>query len=140
MSLNVYRYAPYEDLPEGSADKPIIIGEFHFGALDTGMFHYSLLPADDQTERAKLYRDYHEATLRNPRYVGAHWFQWWDQVLTARCDGENFQCGFLSITDTPYRELVEASRDVARRMYGLRYGTGKDLNVNSEKQGKESMR
>ena len=56
-------------------DKPIIIGEFHFGALDTGMFHYSLLPADDQAERAKLYREYHEATLRNPRYVGAHWFQ-----------------------------------------------------------------
>ena len=122
VSLNVYRYAPYEDLPEGSADKPIIIGEFHFGALDTGMFHYSLLPADDQAERAKLYREYHEATLRNPRYVGAHWFQWWDQVLTARCDGENFQCGFLSITDTPYRELVEAARDIARRMYGLRYG------------------
>ena len=46
-------------------------------------------------------------------------------VLTARCDGENFQCGFLSITDTPYRELVEAARDIARRMYGLRYGRGR---------------
>lgn len=92
------------------------------GALDTGMFHYSLLPADDQAERAKLYRAYHEATLCNPRYVGAHWFQWWDQVLTARCDGENFQCGFLSIADTPCRELVDAARDIGRRMYGLRYG------------------
>ena len=81
--------------------------------------------ADDQTERAKLYREYHEATLRNPRYVGAHWFQWWDQVLTARCDGENFPCGFLSITDTPYRELVEAARDIARRMYALKYGRGR---------------
>ena len=46
-------------------------------------------------------------------------------MLTARCDGENFQRGFLSITDTPYRELVEAVRDIARRMYGLRYGHGR---------------
>ena len=31
----------------------------------------------------------------------------------------------LVVKFTPYRELVEAARDIARRMYGLRYGDGR---------------
>jgi len=38
--------------------RPVIIGEFHFGALDHGMFHPGLKAARDQTHRGELYRAY----------------------------------------------------------------------------------
>ena len=42
VSYNRYDYSVEGlTIPEG-ADRPIIIGEFHFGALDRGMFHTGL--------------------------------------------------------------------------------------------------
>ena len=37
----------------GGADVPLIIGEFHFGALDRGMFHTGLVPTANQEARAQ---------------------------------------------------------------------------------------
>jgi len=125
VSVNVYSRQPDRDLPQGCVDKPLINGEFHFGALDRGMFHTGLVATRDQAERAACYRAYVNACLDHPRFVGTHWFQWKDQPLTGRADGENYQIGFLTITDTPYPELVEAAREVAAGMYARRYGEKK---------------
>jgi len=122
VSVNIYSRIPRRDLPTGSVDKPMINGEFHFGALDRGMFHTGLVATSSQLERAQCYRDYVNACLDHPRFVGTHWFQWKDQPLTGRADGENYQIGFLTITDTPYPELVEASREIGATMYRRRYG------------------
>ena len=122
VSVNYYARWPNCDLPGGSVDKPMIIGEFHFGALDRGMFHCGLVLAESQAERAKCYRDFVSDCLDHPRMIGAHWFEWKDEPLTGRTDGENYQIGFLTITDTPYPEIVEASREVASGMYERRYG------------------
>ncbi|MBQ8112779.1 MAG: beta-agarase, partial [Kiritimatiellae bacterium] len=124
VSVNIYSRSPNRDLPAGAVDKPMINGEFHFGALDRGMFHTGLVATRSQQERAKCYRDYVNACLDHPRYVGTHWFQWQDQPLTGRSDGENYQIGFVTVTDAPYPELVEAARDVAKRMYSRRWGNG----------------
>ena len=35
-------------------------------------------------------------------------------------DGKAYQVGFVSVTDTPYPELVEACRDTAAKMYHRR--------------------
>ena len=121
VSANVYSRLPDVDLPPGSVDKPLIVGEFHFGGLDRGMFDAGLVPSLDQRERARSYCDYVNKCLDSPRYVGAHWFQWKDQPLTGRPDGENAQIGFLSVTDTPYPEMIAASRHVASHMYDRRY-------------------
>jgi len=121
VSVNIYKRRPERDLPPGAPDKPMIIGEFHFGALDRGVFHTGLVPTRDQNERAACYRDYVNACIDHPRYVGAHWFQWQDQILTGRGDGENFQIGFVTIADTPYPELVQAARDIGSTMYRRRY-------------------
>ena len=122
VSVNIYSRAPVRDLPAGADDKPMINGEFHFGALDRGMFHTGLVATRDQGERARCYRDYVNACLDHPRFVGTHWFQWQDQPLTGRSDGENYQIGFLSVTDTPYPELVKAARAVGATMYARRWG------------------
>lgn len=120
VSVNIYSHRADRDLPEGSEDKPMINGEFHFGALDRGMFHTGLVPTRDQAERAASYKRFVESCLEHPRFVGTHWFQWRDQALTGRGDGENYQIGFLTITDAPYPELVKAAQEVAESMYERR--------------------
>ena len=120
VSVNVYERAPARDLPDGAADRPLLVGEFHFGALDAGMFSAGLAPALDQRERGECYRNFMRDCLDSPRYVGAHWFQYMDQALTGRPDGENFQCGFVTCCDVPYPEMVRAARDIAREMYPRR--------------------
>lgn len=125
VSVNTYKLTPERDLPEGSADKPMIVGEFHFGAMDRGMLHTGLVLTTSQQERASCYRKYVEYALRHPRYIGTHWFQWQDQPLTGRFDAENYQIGFLDVCDQPYPELVEAARKVGSEMYRIRFSQGK---------------
>jgi hypothetical protein len=125
VSVNIYKRQPIDNLPSDAVDKPLINGEFHFGALDRGLFHTGLVATRNQNMRAQCYRDFVNACLDHPRFVGTHWFQWQDQALTGRSDGENYQIGFLNVTDAPYPELVQAARDVASEMYKRRYGDQK---------------
>jgi hypothetical protein len=122
VSFNRYRYTVRElRLPDG-IDRPIIIGEFHFGALDRGLLHTGLLNAYDQQERAGLYEFYVKQALRNPFVVGTHWFELNDEPTTGRRDGENYQIGFLDICDNPYPEIIGASRSIGKQLYQIRTG------------------
>jgi hypothetical protein len=111
-------------LPEG-IDKPVVIGEFHFGALDRGMFHTGLVPVANQQQRAEAYKSYVRGALENPWIVGTHWFQYGDQATTGRGDGENYQIGLLDICDTPYPETIQAVREVGYGMYRQREAKGR---------------
>jgi hypothetical protein len=123
VSFNRYQRSVADlRLPEG-CDKSAIIGEFHFGALDRGMFHTGLVPTASQQERAEAYRAYVASALANPLLVGTHWFQYGDQATTGRPDGENYQIGFLDVCDTPYAETIQACRAVGARLYGQRLET-----------------
>ncbi len=103
-------------LPKG-IDKPVIIGEFHFGALDSGLFNPSLIMRPDQKSRAKSYETYVTSALKHPNFVGTHWHQYSDQAATGRFDGENFNVGFFTICDVPYPEMRDAARKVGYNMY-----------------------
>ena len=122
VSFNFYERHPTKDLPAGSVDKPIIVGEFHFGAKDRGQFIGGCAETFDQEERARCFTRYVNDCLDNPRYVGCHWFQYQDQPLTGRPDGENYNDGFVSVCDFPYPELVEACRETAAQMYQRKFG------------------
>ena len=117
VSVNIYERTPARDLPPDAEDKPMLVGEFHFGAFDAGMFAPGLAPALDQKERGECYRAFVRDCLDGPRWVGAHWFQYQDQALTGRPDGENYQCGLVTVCDVPYPEMVRAARDIAGEMY-----------------------
>lgn len=122
VSFNRYRDTADDfRLPEG-VDMPVVIGEFHFGALDRGMFHTGLRPTESQAARAEAYRRYVNGALDNTWLVGTHWFQYADQATTGRTDGENYQIGFLDICDTPYQETIDACREVGSQMYRRRLG------------------
>lgn len=122
VSFNIYA----KELDKGwdavnRFNKPCIIGEFHFGALDRGMFHGGVVPVASQAERARLLESYVGQVLRHPAFVGCHWFQYTDEPLTGRFfDGENYNIGFVSVTDTPYPEMVAASRRTLEGLYRTR--------------------
>ena len=126
VTMNIYDFVPARDLPPGSADKPIMVTEFHFGCYDTGYFYASLIPVKDQTARAAAYCAYVRAALDNPRYVGTHWFCWRDCPITGLCgEGANAQCGLVSMADVPYAELIGAIRTMAAELYPRRFGKEK---------------
>ena len=120
VSYNRYSYSVAEHRLPDDIDMPIIIGEFHFGALDRGMFHTGLRKTTDQQDRADKYKSYVQGALRNPYIVGTHWFQYKDQATTGRGDGENYQIGFIDICDKPYPEIVKACREVGYNLYEYR--------------------
>ena len=98
--------------------KPLIIGEFHFGALDRGMFHAGLGPTGSQQERAESFKRYVRSVEDCPAFVGCHWFEYIDEPNTGRClDGENYNIGFVDVTDTPYPEMVEAAKEIGAEVY-----------------------
>jgi hypothetical protein len=121
IGYNLYRYDVSEFKLPAEVDMPVVIGEFHFGALDRGMFHTGLRPVENQEARAAAYKSYVTGALKNPCFVGSHWFQYSDQATTGRGDGENYQIGLVNICDQPYPETIEAVRDIGNSMYQLRY-------------------
>jgi hypothetical protein len=122
ISFNRYDYSVANDkLPEG-VDLPMIIGEYHFGALDRGLFHTGLKATKNQDDRAAKYRAYLEGALRHPNFVGAHWFEYRDEPLSGRFDGENYQIGFVDVCDNPYPETIAAAREIGAKLYTLRAG------------------
>ena len=120
IGYNLYRDDVADFRPGGGVDRPVIIGEFHFGALDRGMFHTGLRPTASQAQRASRYRSYVRGALANRYLVGTHWFQFGDQATTGRGDGENYQIGLLDVCDTPYPETRCAVRDVGASLYAHR--------------------
>jgi hypothetical protein len=120
ISFNQYRYTLEDFVLPSGVDRPVLVSEFHFGALDRGLLHTGLRSVVDQNQRAEAYIDYVESGLRNPQVVGVHWFQMYDEPVTGRGDGENYQIGFLDICDQPYPETIEASRFAGNQLYFFR--------------------
>ena len=106
--------------PLGSADapdRPLLLGAFTFGCLDRGMFAAGPVPLPSQKARADALRAFVRGALANPLVIGAHWFQYRDQPLIGRDDGEAFEIGLVDVCDRPYREVVEAAREIGENLY-----------------------
>ena len=123
ISFNIYRERldPKQWTVLDGIDKPAIIGEFHMGALDRGMFHPGLVAAKDQADRARMYAAYVRSVAGHPLFVGCHFFKYADEPVTGRPgDGENYNIGFTTVTDTVYPEMVAAAKAVHAEIYGGR--------------------
>lgn len=121
LSFNIYRFTLDDSyLPQG-VDMPILVGEWHFGALDRGMFHWTLIGVKNQEERAMACYRYVESAVKHPNFVGVHWHQYGEQATTGRFDGENYQNGLLDVCDTPYWETIEKFREIGYSLYPLRW-------------------
>lgn len=123
VSINMYRKeVPGSHPLYNITEKPVIIGEFHFGSTDRGMFHPGLIYCENQEERAKQYEKYIESVASNPLFVGCHWFQWCDQPITGRhFDGENYNIGLVDVTNKPYKELTTTASKINRKAFKIRW-------------------
>lgn len=120
VSVNLYRTSVADYNTNTEVDRPLIIGEFHFGIRDYGNWGVGLTWAADARNQADLFQAYMSEALRHPNMVGAHWFQWSDQIITGRGDGENFGVGLVTVTDRPNPTLIEAIRNVSNALYSYR--------------------
>ncbi|MBI4977286.1 MAG: beta-galactosidase [Spirochaetes bacterium] len=124
LTVNLYSHSAANLTAPDFPDMPVLIGEFHFGTYDRGMFSASLCPAGiTQDERALAYLRYAQGAIAHPNIVGVHWFQFRDQPLTGRWDGEGYQLGFVDVADTPYTGMTKTAREIGDRMYAARANT-----------------
>ena len=96
--------------------KPMLIGEFDFDSLDAGL-RKAFVPVKNQKQRGVGYKYYTQQAAAKEYMVGTHYFQYVDEPLTGREDGESSFNGFLSVTDRPYSELVSAARESNCKIY-----------------------
>ena len=127
VTVNTYSNSVYNTNRGDFRDRPIMVGEFHYGTYDRGMFSASLCPVGDQHERGVSMTRFVQGALAHPNFVGVHYFQLRDQPLTGRYDGEGYQIGFVDVADTPYPEMTRAAREIGENMYDYR-SNGKLVN------------
>ncbi len=125
FSINCYQLEPEPELTRHISkilNKPVMIGEFHFGAADVGMLAYGIRAVASQNDRGLAYRYFVEKAASIPELIGVHYFQLNDQPVLGRFDGENYQIGVVDVCQQPYRPFVEAMKQTHERMYDVRVG------------------
>ena len=123
-SLNKYRWEPspeYLQMIYKLVGRPMLLGEFHIGVPGRGMAP-GLVTAMNQAERGQAYRYYVEHAAAHPEVIGTHWFQWVDQPATGRGDGENYNIGWLDVTDRPYEDFIAAAKLTHARLLDIHLG------------------
>lgn len=121
VSFNLYRKSVADfALPKDCPDKPVIIGEFHFGSADCGVFGGGLVEGASLADCAKMLENYLSCAVKNPQIVGAHWFQYANEPVSGRSDGENYNIGLVDICDAPKNELTYIFKQIGEKMYNVR--------------------
>jgi hypothetical protein len=127
FSVNCYHEKVNPQLGELSArvGRPVMVGEWHFGALDVGLPASGIGRVRDQEARGRAFRVYLEDAAAQPWCVGAHYFILYDQSALGRFDGECYNIGFLDVTNRPYEPLCRAARAAHERLYDVATGAAK---------------
>lgn len=124
FSINSYQITPSEpmNLVGKLLNKPVIIGEFHQGALDKGLTAHGIRGVTTQKERGVAYRYYVEQAAKSQYYLGAHYFQLNDQSCLGRFDGENYQIGLIDVCMNEYKDMTKAMEDCHNILYQVALG------------------
>lgn len=128
-SINIYEYEATRQIHRAYrlTGRPILIGEFHLGVPANGI-GAGLVQAMNQTERGKGYRYYVEQAASLDEFVGAYWFEWRDEPVLGRFDGENYNVGFVDVTNRPYPEMVEAAKATNKVLKDVHLGNIEPFN------------
>jgi hypothetical protein len=124
VSYNVYDNPPDQRVNQyRHLDIPILSSEWGVSSdPQQTPFRSSRGLSPDPRRRARDMERYFEVAIRHPMIVGAHFFQFRDQPLTGRPDGEAVLRGFVNVTDTPHFDLVQTNRRIAYDLYSKRFG------------------
>lgn len=123
---DVISYNIYDNPPDGrvnqyrALDAPILSSEWGIESDPLQTPFRGDKPETDPRARAGKMTRYAQNAFAHPLMVGAHFFQYRDQPISGRPDGEAVLRGFVNITDTPNFDLVQANRRVAYELYRKR--------------------
>ncbi len=125
ISYNIYDNPPDQRVNQyRHLDIPILSSEWGVNSdPQQTPFRSSKELSPDPRRRARDVERYFEVAIRHPMMVGAHFFQFRDQPLTGRPDGEAVLRGFVNVTDTPHFDLVQVNRRIAYNLYEKRLGS-----------------
>lgn len=102
--------------------KPVIVTEFFFAAEENRSGNRNetarsahpkpghLMTVETQAQRAWGAANALVNFARFPNVVGVHWFQYADEPLGGREDGEDYNMGLVDTADRPYEEVTEVFR------------------------------
>jgi hypothetical protein len=125
ISYNIYDANPVGRINHyPTIDKPFLASEWGIESdLQQTPFGRSADPKKDTwdpTTRTNFMKRYMRSATTNRFLVGAHFFQYRDQPISGRPDGEAVLRGFVNIADTPNDPLVRTNREIARQLYSQR--------------------
>lgn len=124
ISINYYTLGVDKDffgrVHQWTGDKPMMWSEFFYTSAAESSCGGNNADMATQRARGEAYRQYVEQGASLGYVVGIEWFTLIDQALSGRwfekLNGERFNTGLFSVTDRPYKDMVEemaiANRDV----------------------------
>jgi len=89
---------------------PLMATEFSFRSSESdppNTYPPIYLTFPTQAERAAAYDEYVQNCFDAPYIVGHHWFEYVDQPVGGRGDGEDNNFGLVTVGDEPYDDFVE---------------------------------
>ncbi|MDR2675112.1 MAG: beta-galactosidase [Opitutaceae bacterium] len=133
VSVNYYTRVIFPDflrrVSEWSNDKPLLLSEWHYTAVDQGLGGH--MEVADQKERGLAYHNYVETAVALPFIVGHQWFTYADQPATGRwfegLNGEGANTGLVNVTDRPYHEFITECRRTNNAIYDLMFQNHKSI-------------
>lgn len=105
----------------GPAGTPRLAAAYSFNSLDDGLLAAGV-PVASRAERAVGLQRYLEACAADPDCVGASYYQYVDEPVTGRADGDFTLNGLVSVADVPYDSVVAAARAANERVCDVRRG------------------
>lgn len=123
-SFNCYRKDPTNDvkLAQTHSDTPFMIGEWQYGASDDRHLCSCLVTCPDQQQRGMACSNYIKHAYANPQLVGAHYFEYNDQPILGRFDGEAMPHGLISVTNRPHEICVDYITKANLQLYDIAMG------------------
>jgi hypothetical protein len=120
VSYNIYDNPPEKRVAQYvQLDLPMLASEWGIDSdpVQTPFRGDEKQATTDPQQRVREMVRYFDHAIRHPNLVGAHFFQYRDQPISGRPDGEAVLRGFVNIADTPNFDLVHANRAAAYELY-----------------------
>lgn len=115
------------------AQKPMMITEWSFPALDSGLpcKHGAGMRVDTQAQKAECYRLFQSLMFRLPFMVGSDYFMWVDEPALGISDTfpEDSNYGLVDEHDNPWPELTAMATRINAQVAELHGGKLPDLSV-----------
>jgi hypothetical protein len=93
--------------------KPLLNLEYTFSTTQRGLSPVNTATTVGSTaERGYAFKSFVESQVSHPLFVGSGWFSYYDQAVTWRKDGENFNIGLVNQQDQPYTDMVHVMKTV----------------------------